>query len=295
MLASTEKSSLKKNLNDLSREISDIKNKLNKINNEKESWFSKYKEIRDKLGPLIRQLKDIKNKKDKTSVSLKNVREQRDKYNKEVQALVAKIKDIYSKKKILFSKLGINYDPAVFRKQIEFLETKIETEVMSLDREKDLMKKIKKLKQNFGKDSEATKLVEEFDAISKELDEKKKKADDFHKRLQILYKENKDFKLFLELSKEINELRNEGIKAFEKFKILKQEFINLNNQLKEKLNSIKDVRGKLSTDDLEISNIRKEEQNKKLEELTKQVEEKLKTKKKLTRDDLLVFQNLKNQ
>lgn len=196
-----------------------------------------------------------------------------------------------SKKKSLFVKLGIKQDPEIIKEQIRLLETKIETEVMSLDKEKGLMKKIKKLKENFGKSSELVKLLDEIRLISNELGDKKKKADESHNKLQALYKEDKDFSLFLELSKQINSLRQEGHLAFDKFKFLKQEFLNLNNQLKEKLNSIRSVKGKLSNDDLEIRNVKKEEQAKKLEELTRQVEEKLKTKKKLTRDDLLVFQN----
>ena len=289
MLEGMERNSANQKFNDLKKEISGIKARLNSLNQDKELHYKNYIELKNKISPLISELKLLKSKKDKSSINLKDIKEKRDAYNKEVKGLASKIKEMNSKKEALLTKLGFKFDIEQIKRRIDALEFKIETEVMSLDKEKQLMKEINKLRLTFGKSSEIKKVLDEVSEIARELNEKRKKANELHNSLQSTYRENKDFNRFIELSKEINGLRSKSKSFFELFKKEKEEFSKLNNELKSKLLEINSANSILRKGINEARNIRKIEERKKLDEMARQVEEKLRTKKKLTAEDLIIF------
>jgi len=151
MLEGMERNSANQKFNDLKKEISGIKARLNSLNQDKELHYKNYIELKNKISPLISELKLLKSKKDKSSINLKDIKEKRDAYNKEVKGLASKIKEMNSKKEALLTKLGFKFDIEQIKRRIDALEFKIETEVMSLDKEKQLMKEINKLRLTFGK------------------------------------------------------------------------------------------------------------------------------------------------
>ena len=132
----------------LNEEIKGIKFELNKLNTEKESWFSKKEAIQKEISSLIL---DIKKLRSTHSSSISHVTEsnknksERDKENLIVQELIKKIKSLNDKKTEIMKKNKIKESPERLFKLIESLETKIETEAMSFNKEKEIMKKINSL------------------------------------------------------------------------------------------------------------------------------------------------------
>ncbi|MBI2667771.1 hypothetical protein HYX17_03290 [Candidatus Woesearchaeota archaeon] len=286
MLEKQEREELIWKIKDLRTEISILKNKLNESNKEKEKWFSKKENLKDEIKELVKQIKNIKNISDTTTKGINDYRKERDNYNDKVRQLVKEIKKLNGEKKEIFSKLNVK-DPVKIKKDIDRLEESIEIEAFSFDKEKEIMKKIKGLKKIYQESSQATELLDKIDGISEEIEDTRKKAQDIHEKFIDSLKGNKEtFNSFMELSKKISNLKREQEEAFENFINFKKEFSTMNNIIKEKILELNVIQNKLDDD-------RKEEKVKIYERQKSIVEEKLKSKKKLTTEDLIVFQEEK--
>ena len=286
MLEKQQREEYIKKIKDLRIEISILKNKLNELNKEKEKWFSKKENLKDEIKELVKQIKNIKNISDTTTKGINDYRKERDNYNDKVRQLVKEIKKLNEEKKEIFSKLNVK-DPVKIKKDIDRLEESIEIEAFSFDKEKEIMKKIKSLKKIYQESSQATELLDKIDEISEDIEETRKKAHDIHEKFIDSLKGNKEtFNSFMELSKKISNLKREQEEAFENFINFKKEFSTINNIIKEKILELNVIQNKLDDD-------RKEEKVKIYERQKSIVEEKLRSKKKLTTEDLIVFQEEK--
>lgn len=265
------------------KEVDSLAGKLTKIGTQKEFWYKRASELKRTLQSLIGKFKLLKSKKDVSNIKVKEYREERDRYNRKVQELVKQIKELNKEKINLTKKYGIKFDPSFLKSKIEKLEFTIETEVLKFKKEKELMSEINRLKKLYGESGVVKEVVDKIDKLSKEIDESKEKAEDYHKRLREYFKESKNYRDFIELSKEIDEIKKKQQNAFNTFRLLKKEYEELNK----KSNGIKKERVKKHKIREEK---KKKVENKIIEEKAKKVEEKLKTKKKLTTEDLIVYQ-----
>ena len=151
------------------------------------------------------------------------------------------------------------------------------------------MGEIKKLKRSYEESSEVRKISEKAQELEKKIREAKKKADEFHRQIQGITKDTK-YEVFIELSRKINALKKEQEAAFQKFIDLKNEFANLNTELKKKIEEFEALK-LIFSKDREAQKIHREEKQKSaLMDKIKAVEEKLKSKKKLTTEDLIALQ-----
>ncbi len=275
----------------LNSEIKELQVRLNKVNEEKEQWFSKKESLKKEVSLLIYEINKIKSSTGKIYSEFEKNKQERDSYNNLVKEQIKNIKGLNQKKSDLVKQYKIKGDPLRVLNIIENLEKKIETEAPSFEKEKEIMKKINALKKHHSQSSELAKILEEYNKISAQIIDYRKKADHFHSLLNDAYSKNKsESKIISELSKKIRLLRKEQEAAFKKFLEFKKEFSNVNNELKIRL--------------LQMNQLRKEENAKKqnkmqqkqqliksaLDEKIKTIEEKIKSKKKLTTDDFLVFQ-----
>ena len=289
-----KKEDILKRFNELKQEIKILNEQLKRASEEKEVWYKKKKELRDQIELLIKEANEIKLKKNKTFEEVKQLKEQRDKYNKEVQELISKIKDITQKKEDAPKKYGA-INPTNIKGRIDELERKIETDALSFKKERKLMKEINKLKNSYTISTEIEKLVIEMHLVSKIITESKKKADEFHKKLQEFSKEGHDgYTKLMDVSKKINLLDLEQEVAFHNFILFKREVFAINEKLKGLLVESSKLQKKLS--DLNITEEQTKEtsvtenKNPKINEQIKKVEEKIRCGEKLTNEDILVFQ-----
>lgn len=267
---------------EMEKSIKGLKEQLSVTSKEKERYFQEKEELRRQILSIIKDVKQIKSEKDKSNVGVKEIKQNRDNYNQKVKELIVKVKIINEKKRELSRKHNLKEDPSKIKTQINELELKIETEVLTLSQEKRVMKQIKDLKKKYSKLGEVTHVIDEYSKISKEIEENRVKAEGFHKQLKELTKDS-DYSMFKEKSKEIDELKKKQEGVFHKFVEAKAKVSLLTTQIKskeEKETKIKESKKK-----------RKEEfLDKKVKEAEERVEEKLKAKKKLTTDDLLMLQ-----
>ncbi|MBT3416625.1 hypothetical protein HON86_02450 [Candidatus Woesearchaeota archaeon] len=272
---------------ELKKGITELKETLNILNVEKEEWFTKKESLKKEVSNLISQIKKIKFPKDSESAEVKKLKSKRDKCNKEVQKLIKQFKKLNSEKLKIMKDKKITFNPAEISKQIETLDYSIQTEALSFDKEKKIMIQIKHLKKQMANAGDAQGVFKELKEVSDKIKKAKDIAEEHHKKLQKEIKDNKpDYEEFRKLTKQINELKKKQEKAFANFIDSKNKFSEINSQLKGKL---KNTKGMRTESDFKY----KKENAKLLEEKTKEVEEKLKKKKKLTTEDLLIFQGSK--
>ena len=156
------------------------------------------------------------------------------------------------------------------------------------------MKKIKQLKkiyQSAGSVIELSKKTREF---SYTIKKSRKEADETHRLIQEKARQSQTLhEEILKISDEIDRMKVEEEESFKKFAEFKQKFTEVNNQLKEKLKETSSVRENLDRIHTDRKEKKKHEQESILKSKEEQVNEKIRKGEKLTTEDLLVFQGLK--
>ena len=188
-------------------------------------------------------------------------------------------------------KLGIKDDPLELKKRIEKIEFRIETEPMSFDKEKGLMKDLKKLKKSYAEGKALKDVAEKEDKLRKDIRALRSEATKYHKQVQDHAAQSQDHhEALLGDSTEINTLREQEEEAYKKFFDFKQKFAEASNELKEQIARLRDIKDQLDQKNIEIEAEEKEQLKKVLDEKEKEVEEKIKKTRKLTTEDLLILQ-----
>lgn len=281
------KEKLAERLNALENEIATLKSKLQEADERKEDWFRKKEDLKLKIQEAVKQVREIKVQKDNSGEDIRKLKIQRNEYNKIVGQLISKVKLLNKERDELYKKKDVKKNPVSILTQIENMERRIETEVISFSQEQKLMKLIKKLKNEYSEMSGMIKLADHIRQLSNEIEQAKSKAQEFHRKIQEYSKKEEDgFNEFIETSRNVNNIRQEQEKAFKKFVEHKRLYILINNELKNKISEAEYIRGriakfKVTSKDREIAE---------LKERLKYVEEKIKNGEKLTTEDLLVFQ-----
>lgn len=274
----------------LNKEITSLKSQLKEINNDKEGWFRKKEELKKDMGSLIEKIKTMQKEKDYPEVD--SIKKERDRYNAQVKDLIGKIHGLNKEKSSLLEKHGIKEDPARIKKTIEKIEEKIETEALSIDREKKLMEQIKRMKRDYDALGGIKLVNDKINEISKNIEETKDKANEAHEKLKIALKDKKRwYREFFSLSKQINVIKRQQEKAFEMFISFKNSFVDVSKQLSSKLHLAKTEKQKIEVIKKGKEERKKEKDNKFIEEKQKKVEEKLKKGGKLTTEDLIAMQD----
>lgn len=280
---------------DKKADLDSQQSKLEELKQKKEEWFKKKEDLKAEINALITQIKGLKSKGDTSGGSISQIKAERDKHNNEVHELISQAKKLNKEKQDKIAKSKIEFDPSMIKSQIHKLETQIETEAPSFEKEKKMMKQINVLRRQYDETKEINVVVEKLNKLSKQIDEAKEKAEGFHNQMRQRINDNKaGYGEFMTLSKKINDLKAVQEQAFANFTTFKKEFSELNRSLKEKFNGIREQRHAQrqakSKEYEEHNEAKRKSDEKKLKEKAEEVEEKLKTKKVLTTEDLIAFQ-----
>ncbi|MBS3114776.1 hypothetical protein J4448_06780 [Candidatus Woesearchaeota archaeon] len=272
-------------------EVSKLRNALNELDREKEQWFGKKDEISKKIKESIQKIKEGKTKRDYFTQEVKELKPKRNSINKEITAKLKEFDNLKKEKISLAKSLDIKETPSKIKQHIEKLEFKIETEAISFEKEKELMKKIKGLKKLYGESSIIEEVNKKMRNISDEIKKMRKEANESHKSIQEKARQSQIMhEEILKISAEIDKIKVDEEYAFRKFSEFKKKFNGVNEQLKEKLkemNHVKEQLDKISTEKKEKIRLEQELFLKSKEDA---VNEKIKRREKLTTEDLLVFQ-----
>lgn len=266
------------------KEIEELKKTLNELNIQKEQWFTTKESLSQEIKKLIKTIRGIKSSKYKSNETIQLLKEQRDRYNKQTQEMIAKFKVLNNKKKKILKIRKIDFDPSKLLENISSIETTVETEALSFEKEQQLMKRIRDLRKKM-KDAEGVQdLFKKLKELSEKIDESKNKSEEFHKKIQEEYRINKEgYSKFMGMTHQINDLNKKQEEAFKKFIDSKNQFSKINKDLKSKL--------KEAGQFIKQQHIRRQHKDiLALEQKAREVEAKIKEKKKLTTEDILVLQ-----
>ncbi len=272
----------------VSNEVSNLRVQLREINEKKEYWFTRKENLKKDINNLIAKIKEIKSQNEIKKKEVQELKSQRDKYNSMVQELISQIKKINDEKAKAVKDYNIKLDPIKIQQKINELEKKVEIEA-NFEREKKLMEEIKKLKRVYYESSKIFEIANQANKVHKQIIDAKKKANEFHKQIQESAKDP-FYNVFIELSKKITETKTLQEQAFQTFIDYKNKYAKHNVDLKKNIDTL-EMLNRVLNKNKEVKKLKELEKNRKIiNEKTKLVEEKIKNKKKLTTEDLLVLQ-----
>lgn len=271
--------------------ISGDREELNKLDAEKEKWFEKKEGISKQIQELIKSVKSAKRKRNSLTDKVKEDKKVRAELNTEIKTKIEEIKKLHSDRDALANKKKISIDPGKLKREIAALDTKMETNVMPFDQEQKLMKLIKDKKKELDGSKDLIEVSEKISTLSKNIDQLKKKAELVHRTIQSNATESqKEHESMFEVSKKIDELRKEEEESYKKFMEYKKLFGVSNAKLKEKLGELNQIHSEMDTVRQAAKKEKKKQDKRKIESKKIEVQDKIKQGKKLTTEDLLVFQ-----
>ncbi|MDO8740656.1 MAG: hypothetical protein Q7J54_03750 [Candidatus Woesearchaeota archaeon] len=283
-----------KEYDELKKEIMALRLQLNSIDAEKEAAFGKKGAVTKEISDLIKKVKELKIKRDDLTKQVKSSKEKRKELNDVIVKKIEDVKKVNSEKESFLKKFGLKEAPSRVKEEIDRLEMSIETSGMSFEKEKETMKVIKNLKKRYDETKEINALFEKSRSMSKEIDKLKDEAEEVHQKVQKDAAESqRSHEEMLELSKKVDELKPKEEDAYKNFFELKQKFSEVNNSLKEKLGKLNEAAQKLGVEKERGRSERRGREENILRSKEEDVMDKIRKGGKLTTEDLIVFQGMK--
>ncbi len=301
-----DKEAIREELNKVRADIKSLKSSFSKKRNDKETHFKLGEEYSEKINSLYEEVKKIEseNNLEKINTDLDEKKVEFEEFKSKLEVLEKTFAEMRKSAPKSDSKTNfrdnnsrgenkpISVDKA--RKEIKQLELQLQTQVLSLDKESDLIKKVSQLKgliqdvKGESSNSESSDGNDEFKTVKKELNSTRRKFNAIEKKIRSLYKQirliSKEKK---QRYKEIDALRDQKKESFEEFRSHKKEYSTLGKDLKDLFTKEDELLTSLG----ESPAIRKKTFDKELKNKQKEVEDNfLKKGGKLTTEDLLLFQ-----
>ncbi|HLP80228.1 MAG TPA: hypothetical protein VK158_06320 [Acidobacteriota bacterium] len=273
-----------------------LKDEVATLQNQKEQWFARKQELYTAISSSISKIKEHKTRRDELTASVKSKKEARDALNKQIKDLITQLKPMTKDApKAPVNKKGKPITVQSLKRDIETMRYKIETDGMNFDAEQKMMKVIKEKQKELDKMSGVMNLSSEARELSKNIDKLKKESDAIHDEIQHMAKSSQDeHESIIKLSAEIDKLRAEEKVVSEKCNEFKSQFKEKNSQVA-LITQTTQVERKEKATKKKAENAKREAQaqaqiQQQIEEQVVEVEKKIKEKRKLTTEDLLVFQ-----
>ncbi|NOZ81053.1 MAG: hypothetical protein GXP63_05245 [DPANN group archaeon] len=271
--------------------IKGIKNSLNSLNDEKEKHFETYRKVREQLMAYRKKSNELKKKRDTFTKEVKELKKKRDEINKALKEKADQLKAAQTELDSVKGKLHIKESPMQLRQQMERLDERIETEALPFDQEKKIMKQINALKAKLKETESLSQVFTSIRTIEKEITALKQEGKSQH---LVVQKKAADSQVYHEeliaLYKTMDELRPREKEEHEAFMKLKERFSTDNSRLKVEIAKLKDIQKQLGNAFEHEEKERRKKETRKLKDLEMEVEEKIKKRKKLTVEDILIFQ-----
>ena len=278
---------LREEFNVKKQEVARLRTELTVIHTEKEDFYKQLKSLRDKLKQYNAQIKTIKEERDKLTTEVKTLKEEREQFNALVHEKSSLRKEVEEKKKQAVEHLDVKENPGRLRSEISRLEHRIETEVMPFSKEKELTKYIKELKARLKEVEKWGEVWKEVNTVTADFAEHRRKAQDVHQKVQEKAQRSQEkHEQVMGLFEKIKKIREEEKPIVEQYTERKSKFEQARKQLEDLLSRVNQLAKLFHEEDEQGFQA-------KIKERTEQVTEKLRKRKKLSTEDILAFQALK--
>lgn len=290
MLEQVEIDKLLSEMNFLKSEIKDFRIKLNSLDRRKEELFREKRKISSDVYSRIKDAQSYKEKRNSLTSVVKTNKLSKEESEKKILFLEEEIKKLREEKRKILEKLGVD-DPMRLKKSIKQLEFKIETEGLTFEKEKELMKVLSKMKKQYASSKSVDEIEKKLDVLFRELRQLREEMDLSKKIVQHTAKESQKQHLeLIESSKEIDELRTKEQKFEDEIGSIKSEMHTLSDEMSSRIDKFEGVKKTLHENNVQFKEDQDKTNAEKLKAKDEEVQDKLKKGKKLTTEDLLVLQ-----
>ena len=294
MLTPEERKAIQAKLDELQPRITELKQRLKELHGQKEEAFQQRGSAGKEISQHIQHLKQYKQQRNVLTQEVRKLKDTRHTLNAQIKEKISEAKNLNEEKKKSAPKTGVRENPSHLKSMIARLDQKIETEVMSFDREKAIMKEIKDLKKRYDAIRKASGVWQQSHHLSKEIDVLKKKADSAHHELQQKAKQSQEkHEGLVSESKKVDNLRGPGKEFTKSIGEKKSEIDKLNKELDGLIAKQKELRSKIDSERKQHEAERVQQQKKKFSEKLAEVKKKLVTGGKLTTEDIIIMQGEK--
>ena len=190
MLSEEDKKKALNEIKNLKAEITTIRSELNDLDAQKESWFEKKKAVSKDIVLLISEITQFKAKRDELTNQVKELKKERDEKNIVVKDMSSEMKKLDTEKEEISKGHSLDFDPMKLKAQIEILERKIETEGLSFNKEKVMMKQIKELRKKYDESKGLVVVLDKFHEHSRNMRKERRVAEKIHYNIQNIAKES---------------------------------------------------------------------------------------------------------
>lgn len=256
----------------LEKKLSDLTKERDKLNDDAKSQ----RQIRDELNASIKEDLNIaiefRDKRDKTNKEVKKYKKLRDETNEKLKSV-----EWASGKRDIIN----------IENEIKRIEKTIETRVLDIRKENELVKKVTDL-------SKKLQDMQEDEKIQKEAIELKELSESYHaKVVEFSDEAQSTHEKMIEYFHKIDEIRNKADESHKKFVEIRDSASSKHEEVKEVLGHIRKINKKLDKVRSKKRNIENEASNKKNakeKEHAEDIYQKFKDGKKLNTDELLLLQ-----
>ncbi len=268
------------------KELSALRSKLNFLHNDKEAAYKELKVLRDQIRTKSSRIKVLREERDNLTKKVKEQKQERDLLNKEAQEKANEKKEVLQKKTDLSEKIERGENPRMLKETIRRMESRLETEVMPFEKEKEMRKVIKSLQAKYKKVQHLEEVWKEVNSATADFSETRRKAQDLHESIQGIAQQ----------SQAKHEELNAIYESIKKLREEEQKLAEKHLQFKVQWETAKKEADALFARVGELAKLFNEEMEKsfkvKVREKTDEVREKIKNRKKLSTEDILAFQAL---
>lgn len=278
-------------LSALRHEVSSLRESCNKLMSEKEELYGKKAALFEEFAGIIGQIKELRAKRDGLTSDVKQSKKLRNDANEKIKSKILEIENLNKERKELVRKHEVKSYNSVVR-EITHIELKIETEVVSFEKEKKMMRHLNHLKDLKKKIGALESVEKKLKELYYEIKSLRKEADKAHYETRTKAEESQTLhKKIIELSKRLEEIGRTKKEVIHKYKEKKKQFVELRLRLKGKSELVHALNEEIA----KINREEKERLQKKKEEFLHKTEQELQQKilrgEKITTSDLLSFQD----
>ena len=152
------------------------------------------------------------------------------------------------------------------------------------------MKRVNQLKKEYKSVKEIVDLDDEYNKISKYIDNKRVRLNNIKEKINEKMKTRSDYDDFMKISKEIFELKKDMKITNDGYIKLKADSLKTNLLLKEKFREFDNIKNQIGIENKKISEEKEIQKRDLIHQKVNIVEEKIKKGQKLSTDDLITFQ-----
>lgn len=276
-----------------------LRDRLAQLNERKEAAFRRKQEIGALIADKIRQIGDYRKARNDLTRQVRELKKDRDVLNSQITAKIGEIKELRPEKPAapkpaLTDARGRPVRARDLQRQIKALEEKIETVPMDFETEQKVMKSIKTMRKQLEQLDDSAGLTGELSEKSQEIDDLKKEANALHAKVTKLAKESQDYhEKMIGLSADIENLKKQEEEAYQDFLKHKQEYMQLSGEMREAQVEEKQERQAQREQERMSRKAKEAEDQKTLKQRAKEAQDKMLRGEKLTTEDLLALQSLK--